>query len=225
MKRKRFLRTHRLSILAALSVTIAAVGLMAFVASAGADFTLSTGSLQLTNGTTTGTPPGGSWVLLQDKTTGAPFENPSTGAANEAYSLILGSGAEGLLLGQAQPDGGIFGPLTYFGGTNPAELFSAVTLTGSAPVLTFSGTDTSTGAHQLLGGNLLGLYIVYGGALYKVATLVGSGPDVLQALSGLLDGSALSGNATITLHWKDALLEPAFALYNALFQWVGTYVP
>jgi hypothetical protein len=222
MRRKRFLRTQRLPMLAALTVALAAVGLTAFVASAGADFTTGIGtSLKLTNGSTTGTPPSsGSWVELLSKTTGAPFLNPATTAASLAYTLINGSGVEGLLFGTSQ-SGGIFGPLTYFQEKTPIDLFSALTLPGSDPLLTFSGSDSATGAHALLAGNLSGLDIVYAGNLYRVGTLVGPGPDIVQPLSGLLDGNALSGTATVTLHWETALLENGFEGFNALFHWVG----
>jgi hypothetical protein len=230
MKRKRFLPTQRLSILAALVVALAAVGLTAFVASAGADFTLSTGALQLQNGSTTGTPPSsGSWVELLNKTPGgAPFLNPASTAANDLYTLINGSGAVGLLLGKAQPNGGIFGPLTYFGQQIVTDLFSALTLPGSAPTLTFSGSETAKGARALLAGNLLGLDIQYNGGLYNVQTEFNTIKDTFLPLRGLIVGNALATGKsapTILLHWATGLLEEGFNAYNALFHWVGTYIP
>jgi hypothetical protein len=228
MKRKRFLRTQRLPILAALIVALAAVGLTAFVASAGADFTIRTGRLQLTNGSTSGSPPSsGSWVELLNKDPGgSPFINPASTAANLALTLINGTGAEGLLFGTAQPGGGIFGPLTYFGQTLQADLFSALTLPGSSPFLTFSGAHNATGSRELLGGNLLGLDIEYAGGLYRVGTEFGAtGGDIVQSLTGLIHGNILSTTnpATILLNWITSLLEPGFSLYNAQFHWVGTY--
>jgi hypothetical protein len=229
MKRKRFLRTHRLSILAALIVALAAVGLTAFVASAGADFHIAVGRLELTNGSTDGTPPlSGSWVELLNKDPGgAPFFNPASTAENKNLTLINGKGAEGLLFGKAQPNGGIFGPLTYFGEETPTDLFSAVTLPGAAPLLIFSGTDTETGNRELLGGNLLGLDIEYAGSLYNVQTEFNTIKDTVLPLRGLIHGNALSPTkrATILLHWATGLLEPGFSLYIALFDLVGTYIP
>jgi hypothetical protein len=227
MKARRFLRTHRLSIQTTVTVALAAVGLAAFTASAYATFTLSTGTLKLTNGTTKGTPPGGSWVELTSKDPGGgAFENPAGLAENPDYTLILGSGATGLELGQAQPTGGIFGPLTYFGLAIPSDLFSALTLTGSAPSLTFSGSASETGTRTLTGGNLLGLRILYAGSLYNVATQTGSGPDIVIPLEGTITGNATKANkATILLHWETALLEPGFSLFNALFHWEGLYTP
>jgi len=229
MKLRRFLRTPRLSILAALTVAIAAVGLTAFVASAGADFTIETGSLKLTNGGP-GTPPSGSWVELTSKDAGGePFNNPASGASNHFLTLILGSGAgDGLKFGTAQPNGGIFGPLTYFGEAIPTDLFDAVTLTGSAPLLVFSGIDTQTVPRILLAGsNLLGLFIAYAGGLYNVQTEYNTIKDTQFPLRGLIVGNALSKTnpATILLNWSTGLLEPGFSLYNALFNWVGTYLP
>jgi hypothetical protein len=227
-KVRRFLRTQRLSILAALAVALAA-GLTAFASSAGANFTLSTGALKLTNGNTKGAPPeSGSWVELLNKTPGGePFLNPASTAENHFLTLINGSAAEGLLFGKAQPTGGIFGALTYFGETTTKDLFSALTLPGSDPLLVFSGTDTETGTRVLLGGNLLGLDIQYAGGLYRVGTLFGAtGGDISQALLGTITGNALqTGKATIVLNWSTGLLEPGFSSYNALFHWEGTYIP
>jgi hypothetical protein len=226
-KVRRLLRTQRLSIMAALTVALV-VGLTAFVASAGADFTLKTGALQLTNGNTKGTPPkSGSWVELLSKDPGGePFLNPASTAENHFLTLINGSTAEGLLLGKSQSSG-IFGPLTYFGETTTKDLFSALTLPGSDPLFTFSGSDTDTGTRALLGGNLLGLDIEYAGGLYRVGTLFGAkGGDIVQSLTGTITGNALeTGKATVVLNWSTALLEPGFSLYNALFRWEGTYIP
>jgi hypothetical protein len=225
MKARRYLRTHRLSIWMAVTVALTAIGLTAFVASAGAEFTLSTGALKLTNGTT-GTPLQGSWVELLNKETGAPFENGASEAANKDYSLILGTGAVGLLLGTSQPTGGIFGPLTYFGLRIPSDLFSLDNLARSQlAFLLFSGTDSETGTRALLGGNLLGLQILYAGASYKVGTLFGSGPDIVKGLTGTITGNALSTRdpATILLHWETALLENGFEAFNALFHLEGQY--
>jgi len=222
MKRRRFLRTHRLSILAALALALASVGLMSFAASAGADFTLNSGLLLFKNGTTTGTPPGGSWVLLINRNTGALFVNESSTAANKGYTLILGSApGVGLELGAAQPNGGIFGPLTLFNGFT----FSALTLTGSKPSLTFSGTDSETGLRQLLAGNLLGLDIEYGGQLYNIGTQTSPFTDGVLPLSGLVHGNLLSKTnpGTILLHWNTAILLAPFNEYNALFHLVATY--
>jgi hypothetical protein len=222
MKRRRFLRTHRLSILAALTVALAAVGLTAFAASAGADFNIEAGKLLLTSGTKTGTPPSGSWVLLSNKTTGALFLNTTSTAENEGYTLINGGGGSGLTFGSAQPTGGIFGTLTLFDGA----VFSALTLPGSKPLLTFSGTDSQTTPRLLLGGNLLGLDIEYGGQLYNVGTQYNSFPDALFPLRGLIVGNTLATKApfaTILLHWSTGILLAPFNEYNALFNWVGTY--
>jgi hypothetical protein len=232
MTRRRFLRTHRLSILAALTAALAAVGLMAFVASAGADFNIETGTLLLANGGTTTTPPTGSWVLLSNKTTGVPFDNSSTKAANQAYTTIDGSApGVGLTFGAAQPGGGIFGPLTVFNAGGGGVPFDAITLVGSDPLLTFSGTDSQTGVRTLLGGNLLGLWIAYAGALYDVETQYNtfnnSNADTQFPLRGQIVGNTLATKppfATILLNWATGILEdPDFAAYNALFNWVGTY--
>jgi hypothetical protein len=218
------LRTQRLSIRAALTVALAAAGLAAFTASAYATFTLTTGTLKLTNGSPKGTPPSsGSWVTLPSKDLGElPFQNALTGAASPSYTLILGSTATGLLLGQAQPNGGIFGPLTYFG---PA-LFSAYTTSGSAPLLTFSGSAKETGLRTLTGGNLNGLTIAYNGGSYNVGTQFGTGKDIVKGLLGTITGNATeTSKAIILLTWETSLLEPGFSLYDAQFHWEGTYIP
>src|SRR6202046_1806726 len=223
-KVRRSLCTQRLSILAALTVALA-VALTAFVASAGADFTLSTGALKLTNGSTTGpTPSSGSWVELLNKDPGGkPFLKPASTAENHYLTLINGSTSEGLLLGTSQSSG-IFGPLTYFGEKTNSDLFSALTLSGSKPFLVFSGKDNQTGTRLLLGGNLLGLDIEYAGGLYRVGTLFGaSGGDIVKSLTGEITGNALSKTNTILLGWTTGLLEPGFSLYNAQFHWEGTY--
>jgi hypothetical protein len=227
MQRKRFLRTHRLSILAALIVALAA--LTAFAATAGADFNIEAGALKLTNGSTTGSPPSsGSWVELLNKDPGGlPFFNPASTAENKNLTLINGSGAEGLLFGTSQSSG-IFGPLTYFGEETNTDLFSALTLPSAKPLLTFSGTDTQTAARALLGGNLLGLDILYAGSHYNVQTAFTTIKDTLFPLRGLIVGNALATGknaAVILLKWATGLLEPGFSLYNALFNWVGTYIP
>lgn len=226
-KARRFLPTHRLPILVSLIVALATVGLTAFAASAGADFNIEAGTLLLKNGTTTGVPPSGSWVELLNKDPGGlPFNNEASTAADHFLTLINGnaSGA-GLTFGEAQPTGGIFGPLTDFGGPEDAFLFSALTLPGSKPLLKFSGIDTETIPRALLGGNLLGLDILYTGNHYNVQTEFNTIKDTFRALRGLIVGNLLSPTkpATILLSWAQGLLEEGFSLYNALFQWIGTY--
>ena len=225
MKHRRFLRTQRLSVLAALTVALAAVGLMSFAASAGADFNLELGLLLFQNGNGNGTPPAGSWVLLINRSTKQLFLNSSSGAANLGYTFILGSApGVGLELGRAQPTGGIFGPLTNFNGGGGPALFSALTLTGSKPLLTFSGAINGTGSRALLAGsNLLGLYISYGGQLYNIGTQFAPFTDGVQTLTGLADGNLLTKTGTITLHWSTAILLAPFNEYNALFHLVANY--
>ena len=219
--RRRRLRTQRMSIRSVLTVVLAVTGLAAFTASAYATFTLNSGTLKLTNGTTTGTPPKGSWVELLNKDIGgAPFNNPLSTAEDHDFTLIDGSTATGLLLGRAQPNGGIFGPLTFFG---PA-LFSVDDRT--APSLLFSGSAKTTTARTLVGGFLDGLEILYNGGLYNVGTHFGTGQHIVQGLLGTITGDAtLPGKATILLTWQTALLEPGFSLYNASFHWEGVYTP
>jgi hypothetical protein len=219
MKLKRFLRAPRLSILAALTAALAAVGLMSFAAPAGADFTLSSGLLLFKNGGT-GNPPAGSWVLLINRNTGALFLNFSNNPASLGYTPILGSAAGvGLELGAAQPNGGIFGPLTLFDGA----LFSAFTLTGSSPSLTFSGAINGTGSRALLAGNLLGLDIAYGGQTYNIGSQFNPFTDGVLPLRGLADGNLLTKTGNVTLHWNTAILLAPFNEYNALFHLVASY--
>jgi hypothetical protein len=224
MKGRRISRTRRLSIRAAVTVALTALGVAAFAASADATFTLTTGALKLTNGTSTGTPPSGSWVeLLSKDLGGSPFENPASGAENKDYTLILGSGATGLLLGKAQPNGGIFGPLTFFGSKSEGELFSANTIAGSQPLLTFEGGASSKGTRALTGGNLNGLMIAYAGSLYNIETQFNKTKDIVIPLAGTITGASGS-EPTILLTWSTSLLEPGFSLFNALFHWQGTYI-
>jgi len=226
MKVRRISRSQRLSMRAAVTVALTALGVAAFAASADATFTLTTGALKLTNGTTTGTPPKGSWVeLLSKDLGGSPFENPASGAENKDYTLILGSGATGLLLGRAQPNGGIFGPLTFFGSKSAGELFSANTIAGSQPLLTFSGSAAEEGTRPLTGGNLNGLMIAYAGSLYNVETQFNKTKDIVIPLAGTITGDATGNKSTILLTWSTSLLEPGFSLFNALFHWQGTYTP
>lgn len=213
----------------ALAVALAGLGLSAFAAtSAQADFTLSGGTLTLQDGSTTGTPPSsGSWVKLptdDPRASPAYFDNlASTGASGE-YTLINGSRSTGLLLGRAQTTGGIFGPLTPFGGPSPTYDFDAFTVTGSAPQFTFTGAATNTGTRTLTRGDLSGLRISYGGGTYDVSTTEATATKHIVPLRGTITGNA-TRSATITLDWTSDLVEPGFSAYQAQFHWVGTYTP
>jgi hypothetical protein len=229
----RLSRPLRMSFRTALVLAVAAVGLTAFTASASASFTLKTGTLKLTNGSTTGSPPSGSWVTLPtDNPLAEPpfFKNLATtwtGTPAGEYTLIDGSEAgKDLTLGAAQTSGGIFGPLTSFGATLPASTFYAFTVSGSTPSFTFTGSASGAGTRTLTAGDLTGLRISYGGNTYDVSTSAASGGNHTVPLKGTITGDATKAKkATITLDWTTNLNEPGFELYEAQFQWVGVYTP
>lgn len=228
-----------------LALTLAALlGLMAFAASARADFTLNSGEIHFGAKTLpdTGNPPSfNSWVSLPtDNTEAEPnyFQNPSTSWTGEPaglYTLISGfdksEGVEtpvtGLTLGSAQPTGGIIGNDTDPFNGAPWTLF---TVCGSEPDLTFSGSDDDTDTRELTGGDLSGLRVRYAGHTYHVGTTVAGGTNQTVPLHGWIEGSTTDPEnpATITLAWKTDLTEPAdpgFGAYEAEFHLVGTYTP
>jgi hypothetical protein len=218
---------RRMLVHAVLVLAAVAISLTAFAGSASAHFILNTGTLKLENGSSSGTPPsGGSWVRLpSDNPTTTPFNyfpNPTTTAASTEYTLIDGTGAgASLALGRAQPSGGIFGPLTTFNGVP----FSAITIAGSAPTLTFDGADDAAGTRTLTRGDLTGLRITYNGALYNVGTNETAGGTHIAPLHGSITGNATSTTvpARIQLDWTSDLTEPGFSPYQAQFHWTGTY--
>jgi hypothetical protein len=216
--------SRRATALAAL--VLALFGTAAFTTAAQADFTLNSGRITLTAGSTTGTPPSGSWVSLpSDHGGNAYFTNPSstwTGSAatDGLYTLIRpGAAPAGLLLGGTQPSGGIIGSTTDTFGFAPWSL-----ITTSAPSLTFDGTANGTGTRALTGGDLSGLRVLYGGTTYNVATGFGAGAHRIRTLTGEIVGST-TGSNTVRLNWTTDLTEPGFATYRAQFQLVGTYHP
>jgi hypothetical protein len=227
----------RRSSLAALVVACAAMGLAAFTASASANFTLSSGLLELVNGTTTGTPPeGGSWVSLPEDAAEATgfgtFLNGATTAANQEYTLIDGEGSgAGLELGKYQATGGIFGPLTDFGETAPGLPFEAITVekegteTYASPSLTFEGTATGGSTRNLVGGTLAALSIVYNSSDYYVGAAFGlTGGNFIESLTGTITGNPnISGNAKITLLWRTHIAQSPFNPWDAHFHFVATY--
>jgi hypothetical protein len=212
--------SRRATALAAL--VLALVGTAAFTTAARADFTLNSGRITLTAGTTTGTPPSGSWVALpSDHGGGAYFTNPSstwTGSPDGFYTLIRpGAAGAGLFLGTAQPAGGIIGS-----GTDPFNAIPWSLVTTSAPSLTFDGAASGTGTRALTGGDLSGLRVLYGGNTYNVATGFGPGPHRIAPLTGEIIGST-TGTNTVRLNWTTDLTEPGFSTFRAQFQLVGTY--
>lgn len=227
-----------------LALTFAALlGLLAFAASARADFTLNSGEIHFGPVVTpdTGNPPSSnSWVSLPtDNTKAKPnyFQNPTTtwtGTPKGLYTLIGGFNVSGeietpvtgLTLGGAQPSGGIIGNDTN---TFAGEPFSLFTVLGSAPDLTFSGSDSETTPRQLTAGDLSGLRVLYQGQTYHVGTTVAGGENQTVPLHGSIIGSTTDPEnpATITLAWKTNLTasDPGFEPYEAEFHLVGTYTP
>jgi hypothetical protein len=210
--------SRRATALAAL--VLALVGTAAFTSAARADFTLNSGRITLTAGSTTGNPPSGSWVSLpSDDGGGAYFTNPSsswTGSptTDGLYTLIRpGATGSGLFLGTAQPSGGIIGSGTDTFGGAPWSL-----VTTSAPTLRFSGTAGSPFTRSLTGGDLSGLRVLYGGSTYDVSTGFTAGAHRIATLTG-----SISASNTITLNWTTDLTEPGFSTFRASFQLVGSY--
>lgn len=217
---------RRLSLRALLVLGLATVGLTAFAGAASATFTLSTGTLTLTDGSTTGTPPsGGSWVTLPtDDPLASPnyFSNAASTAASPQYTLINGSASSGLQLGTTQASG-IFGALTSFGGPSPTYDFFAKTTV--APTLTFDGSATGSGTRALTAGNLSGFAITYGGNDYDVSTTEATARKHIVPLNGSITGDATNRRvgARIVLDWTSDLVEPGFDLYQARFHLEGIY--
>lgn len=210
--------SRRATALAAL--VLAVFGTAVFTAAASADFTLNSGRITLTAGSTSGTPPTGSWVSLPLDSGGGYFTNPSstwTGSPDGLFTRIQ-PGTAGLILGATQPAGGIIGATTDTFNGIPWTLIS----TGTAPTLTFSGTSTGTGTRALIGGNLTGLRVSYGGGTYNVGTGFGAGAHRIAPLTGEITGST-TGSNTVRLNWTTDLTEPGFDTFRAQFQLVGTY--
>ena len=224
----------------ALAAALAVVGLGSFAGAASATFTLSAGSIQLTDGSTSGNPPSGSWVSLPtDDPTATPpyFQNPTTtwsGTPTGLYTVIrkgknAGGNAVGLVLGRpSQSD--ILGDLTDPFNRVPFTLFTradtpASNPTWAGPTLTFDGSASSTGTRRLLRGDLTGLWVSYGGNSYYVGTAESSATGRIAPLTGSITGNATrSGAATITLNWNTDLASPyapGFEPYQARFQLVG----
>jgi hypothetical protein len=211
--------SRRATVLAALALAL--FGSAAFTTAAHADFTLNSGRLTLTAGSTTGNPPTGSWVSLPlDAGGGAYFTNSSstwTGTPDGFFTRIQ-PGTTGLTLGASQPSGGIVGSATD---TLVGLQFTLVTT--SAPSLTFDGLASGVGTRLLTGGDLTGLRLEYNGGTYNVGTGFGPGADRIQSLTGEITGSTTSSVNRITLSWTTDLTEPGFNILRATFQLVGTY--
>jgi hypothetical protein len=214
--------SRRATVLAALALAL--FGTAVFTAAASANFTLNSGKITLTGGSTTGTPPTGSWVSLPADDPGAYFTNPSStwdGTPDNYYTRIR-PGTVGLTLGTAQPAGGIIGSTTDTFNGLPWDLVSV-----SAPVLTFAGNHSDLGSRALVGGNLTGLRVKYAGNTYTVGTAFGAGPHRIQPLTGSIIRSTTgtgASAATVSLTWQTDLTEPGgFGTFRAHFQLVGTY--
>jgi hypothetical protein len=217
--------SRRATVLAALALAL--FGTAVFTAAASANFTLNSGKITLTAGSTTGNPPSGSWVALPSDHSGGYFTNPdSTWDGTPQHKLYTrirpGAAPAGLALGVAQPGGGIIGSTTDpFNGV-PWDLVSV-----SAPVLTFAGNHSDLGSRALVGGNLTGLRVKYAGNTYTVGTAFGAGPHRTLPLTGSIIRSTTgtgANAATVTLTWQTDLTEPGgFGTFRAHFQLVGTY--
>jgi hypothetical protein len=213
--------SRRATALAAL--VLAMFGSAAFTTAAHANFTLNSGRITLTAGSTTGNPPTGSWVSLPTDNplaTPAYFTNPSstwTGTPDGLFTRIQ-PGTTGLTLGGTQPSGGIIGATTDTFNSVPFTL-----ITTSDPTLTFSGAAGDSGTRLLTGGDLSGLRVLYGGNLYNVGTAFGAGAHRIVSLTGEITNSTASSLNRITLKWTTDLTEPGFDTYRAQFQLVGTW--
>jgi hypothetical protein len=217
------------------SLALALFGLASFTTAANANFTLSSGTIRLTDGSGATDPPSGSWVTLPAdtaSTTPPYFTNPSTtwtGSPDGKYTLIKRAdsvlASTGLRLGRIQSAGGIFGDATDTFGFAPWQAITTTTATtGATPTLTFSGTAAGTGTRTLVSGDLSGLRIRYGGGTYDVSTTQAAGGKHTVPLTGEIVGATTS-SPTITLDWTSDLVEPGFSPYRAHFRWVGTYTP
>jgi len=219
--------SRRATVLAAL--VLALFGTAVFTAAASANFTLNSGRITPIQGGTTGNPPTGSWVALPtDNPAATPpyFTNPSStwsGTPDTYYTRIVpGAVPTGLILGTAQPSGGIIGSQTDTFNGLPWDL-----VTVSAPVLTFAGNHNDVGPRALTGGNLTGLRVRYAGNTYTVGTAFGAGPHRILPLTGSIVRSTTgtgANRATIHLTWDTDLTEPGgFGTFRAHFQFTGTY--
>ncbi|MDO8189543.1 hypothetical protein Q5424_27645 [Conexibacter sp. JD483] len=223
---------------AVVAAALAVAGLGSLAGAANADFTLSSGTIQLTDGATSGNPPANSWVSLPtDDNTATPnyFQNPSTtwsGTPSGLFTVIRkgnsgGGSAAGLALGRVTTN--IVGNLTDPFNTVPFTLQTrAATPTsnpGWTPSLTFSGSASSAGTRSLVRGDLSGLWVSYGGNDYYVGTGSSAATGRIAPLTGSITGDATrSGRATITLNWNTDLASPyapGFEAYQAKFQLVG----
>lgn len=217
--------SRRATVLAALALAL--FGTAVFTAAASANFTLNSGKVTLTAGSTTGNPPTGSWVALPtDNPLATPpyFTNPSStwiGTPDKYYTRIR-PGSVGLTLGATQPTaGGITSSATDTFNGLPWSLVSV-----SAPVLTFAGNDNDSGTRALNGGDLTGLRVRYNGTTYTVGTAFGAGPHRIQPLTGSVTGNTTSTDnpASVSLTWQTDLTEPGgFGTFRAHFQLAGTY--
>lgn len=213
-----------------MALVLAALGLAVQTATASADFTLSSGTLSLTDGDNS-SPPNGSWVELpQDPPATGFFVNTTstwTGGTGQ-YTLIKNANSDtsttALELGGTQSSSGeIFGDTTdQFAGTP----FYAITT--NDPTLTFSGTASDTGTRTLVSGDLSGFEIVYNGVTYDVGTTEATGGDHVVPLHGEIIG-AVGGKTppTITLDWTTDLTKNAgnFSPFQAHFHLEGDYTP
>lgn len=235
----RHLRVKRIAVAASLAV----VGLGSLAGAASANFTLSSGSIQLTAGATTGNPPTGSWVSLPTDQPPPPppfpfpdhFINPSTswtGTPTGLFTVIrsgisAGGNAPGLTLGTTQSGansitGDTTDPFDRVAWYLYSRAETPTTETGWTPRLTFAGLATDTGARSLVSGDLRGLWVRYNGNDYYVGTDESTG---LEPLTGQITGNAITGR-TITLNWNTDLASPyapGFEPFQARFQLVGRY--
>lgn len=221
--------SRRATALAALALAL--VGTAVFTTAAHAEFTLNSGKITLVAGSTTGSPPTGSWVSLptDDPFASPPyFTNPSSswvGSPDKLFTVIRpGAAPAGLALGATQPAGGIIGSTTDTFNGLPWTL---ITTPGTAdPSLTFAGNHNDTGTRLLTGGDLTALRVSYAGSTYNVGTGFGPGAHRIHSLTGEIHGSTTgtgANAATITLSWTTDLTEPGFSPYQARFQLVGRY--
>lgn len=214
--------SRRATVLAALALAL--FGSAVYTAAASANFTLNSGKITLTAGSTNGNPPTGSWVALPSDHPGGYFTNPSStwdGTPHKLYTRIRPGAALGLTLGAAQPTGGIIGSTTDTFNGLPWDLVSV-----SAPVLTFAGNHSDAGSRALVGGDLSGLRVVYAGTTYTVGTGFGPGAHRIHSLTGSIVGNPTStlNPAQVTLTWQTDLTEPGgFGTFRAHFQLVGSY--
>jgi len=217
-----------------------------------ATYPIDTGSLGLTQPSTSFTGPAGangvqgSWVELPAHGTTGYFPNdpsnsPGTSRTNSGgrYTAIDDSGADGILLGTTTT-GGAFSTNTKFdaSGTGVAAYPFDFVLTSAAELEFNDAVQDADGFDELVAGansQLSGAQITYGGQTYDVATdSTSTGGAIVANLTGGYDSTGLQGTPSgldsYWLQWTTHInnasnpLDP-FNNFDATFHLEGIHTP